>query len=190
MNPTMKTQLDQIVIQDILNPLRMDILQELSRKIEANEPEFWLEIYLTVFTLLSSIEVSSAHDHYLAKRWRRPVRKIFLLSSWKKNKLANFLKIGQTRFADMKLVEGWFYTCKILLSRFHYVCGGSAPWRADWKKPATAKFARLKADEVIFMEETKKEFIQYGTQHPTALFFFKSYSQLIIAQRVTPLRYA
>jgi len=73
--PIMETQLDQIMIQDILNPLRMDILQELSRKIEANEAKFWLEIYLTIFTLLSSIEVSSAHNNYLAKRCGRPVRK-------------------------------------------------------------------------------------------------------------------
>jgi hypothetical protein len=64
----------------------------------------------------------------------------------------------------MKLVEGWFHTCKILLSRFHYVCGGSAPWRADWKKPATAEFARLKADDVEFMEEIKEMIAQNGTE--------------------------
>jgi len=174
MNPIMKTQLDQILIQDILNPLRMDTLQELSRKIEANEPELWLEIYLTVFTLLSSIEVSSAHDHYLTKRCGRPVREMFLLSSWEKSKHANIITPAQTRFADMRLVEGWFHTCKILLSRFHYVCGGSAPLRADLKKPATARFARLKADEVIFMEETKEEIIRNGTKHPIAFFVFKS----------------
>jgi len=73
--PIMEMQLDQIMIQDILNPLRMDILQELSRKIEANKAKFWFEIYLTIFALLSSIKVSSAHNYYLAKRCGRSVRK-------------------------------------------------------------------------------------------------------------------
>lgn len=90
-NPIMKAQLDHIMVQDILTPLRMEILQELSRKIEASEPEFWFEIYLTMFTLLSSIEVSSAHDHYLTKRCGRPVRKMFLRSSYEKDKLTNIL---------------------------------------------------------------------------------------------------
>lgn len=62
----------------------------------------------------------------------------------------------------MKLVEGWFHTCKILLSRFHYVCNGSAPWRIDWTNPSEAEFAQLNEDEVLFMQETKHKIKEKG----------------------------
>ena len=71
--PTMNTQLDQIVIQDILGPLRSDIAQELKSKIEVHHPHTWFEIYLTISVLLNSIEVGSAHTNKFAKRYGRPV---------------------------------------------------------------------------------------------------------------------
>ena len=162
--PTMDTQLDQIVIQDILGPLRNDVVQELKARIEVHHPHTWFEIFLTISILLNCIEVGSAHGNRFAKSYGRPVRPSFtpfpgyslnveiLVASW----LIHSLKPHQSRFSDMKLVEGWFHTSKILLSRFHFVCNGSAPWRIDWKKPSTARFARLKADEVRFMEETQR----------------------------------
>ena len=62
----------------------------------------------------------------------------------------------------MTLVEGWFHTSKILLSRFHFVCNGSAPWRLDWKKKSTAQIAQLKKDEIRFIEETQRKFEAKG----------------------------
>jgi len=105
-NPIMQTQLDQIVIRDTLNPLRMDILQELSHKIEANKPEFWLEIYLTIFTLLNSIEVASAENHLVAKRWGRPVRLMFLPLSWEKKKLADSFYLYADAFCGHETCRG------------------------------------------------------------------------------------
>jgi hypothetical protein len=72
--PTMDTQLDQIVIQYILVPLRSKILTELQDKIKAYRPDTWFEMYLTLFTLLSNIEVGSAHANRFSKRYGLPVR--------------------------------------------------------------------------------------------------------------------
>lgn len=77
--PTMDTQLDQLVIKEILAPLRTKILLELSEKIEQHRPADWFEICLTIFILLSSIEVGSAHGDRFARRYGRPVR--YLLTS-------------------------------------------------------------------------------------------------------------
>lgn len=62
----------------------------------------------------------------------------------------------------MSLVEGWFHTSKILLSRFHFVCHGSAPLRIDWQKPGTAKFAKLEREHIDFMEKTKSMIKEKG----------------------------
>jgi hypothetical protein len=54
--PIMDTQLDQITIQCILEPLRLSLLRELEEKVKLQKPELFFEIFLTVFVLLCSIE--------------------------------------------------------------------------------------------------------------------------------------
>jgi hypothetical protein len=51
----------------------------------------------------------------------------------------------------MKLAESWFHTCKVLLSRFHFISNGSAPFRLDWSNAKNAKFAKLDKLQVKFM---------------------------------------
>jgi hypothetical protein len=67
--PVMDTQLDQIVIQRILNPLRNQIVERLEDLIHQHKPETWFETYLTTFILLSSIERCFAHSQRFAQRY-------------------------------------------------------------------------------------------------------------------------
>lgn len=67
--PMMDTQLDQIVIQDVLMPLRSGLLQELQKKIHGRRREDWFEIFLTVFILLSNTEFILAHSRRFARRY-------------------------------------------------------------------------------------------------------------------------
>ncbi|KAI9775593.1 MAG: hypothetical protein M1839_000994 [Geoglossum umbratile] len=65
--PIMDTQLDQLVIQGYLIPLKDQLLQELQAKINKKSKEDWFEIYLTVFVLLSNTEQMLAHTRRRAK---------------------------------------------------------------------------------------------------------------------------
>lgn len=53
----------------------------------------------------------------------------------------------------MKLASGWFHTCKTLLSRFHFISNGSAPFRLDWGKKGKAPIAKLDEADVGFIRE-------------------------------------
>lgn len=65
----MDTQLDQIVIKGILVPLRIELLQELQKKISEYGRANWFEIYLTIFILLSNTESILAHSREFARRY-------------------------------------------------------------------------------------------------------------------------
>lgn len=64
--PMMDTQLDQIVIKHILQPLRKEVLQMLQTKIERFHNRDWFEIFAVIFILLNTIEKAVAHDHEFA----------------------------------------------------------------------------------------------------------------------------
>ena len=130
--PVMNTQLDQVVIQYILEPLRLTILDQLDKKIEKSNPEDFYEIYLTIFILLCSIERNAFAQTAFAKRYR----------------------YGR-RYSNPDLLERYFHAARILLSRFHYVCQGPAALQSDWTDPAVASFAKLDTQQLEFMNETK-----------------------------------
>lgn len=67
--PIMDTQLDQIVIQDVLVPLRSGLLQELQKKIDERRRENWFEIFLTIFILLNNTEFILAHSRRFSRRY-------------------------------------------------------------------------------------------------------------------------
>ncbi len=56
----------------------------------------------------------------------------------------------------MKLAESWFHTCKILLSRFHFVSIGSAPLRLDWGSAKSVAFARLDESQASFVYKVQR----------------------------------
>lgn len=73
--PIMDTQLDQLIIQDTLEPLRLEILQGLERSLLEGNPESFLETYLATFILLSSIEMDATAQIAFAKRHQVQVKK-------------------------------------------------------------------------------------------------------------------
>lgn len=77
----MDQQLDQIVIQWILKPLKQSILADLKRLIQERAKENWFEIYLTVFILLNNSEVQLAHSRQFAQRYGMSVSDGFLTIS-------------------------------------------------------------------------------------------------------------
>jgi len=65
--PMMDTQLDQIVIHNVLNPLRKDLLDQLEARISPFKREDWFDIYLTSFIVLNHIERLAKHSAYHAE---------------------------------------------------------------------------------------------------------------------------
>jgi hypothetical protein len=72
--PVMDTQLDQIVIQDVLTPLKKVVLRDLQRKILNKDNRIWIEVFIVIFILLNSIEIATAHDHEFATDYKHHVR--------------------------------------------------------------------------------------------------------------------
>ncbi|KAL2020429.1 hypothetical protein VTK56DRAFT_8395 [Thermocarpiscus australiensis] len=128
--PIMDTQLDQIVIQLVLKPLRARVIQKLEQLITPAKPEMWFEIYLSAFILLNHIERLAKHSVVHAETHCMP-----------------------TKYSNTDFLEGAFHTAKCILARFHFVCNGSAPLRLDWRSPKVAAMAKLEADQVEYMKK-------------------------------------
>ncbi len=64
----MDVQLDQVVIRDVLNPLRAKLLLRLNEMILENRPETWFDCYLSIYMLLSHAEWAAAHGNGFSKR--------------------------------------------------------------------------------------------------------------------------
>jgi hypothetical protein len=71
--PIMDTQLDQIVIQRILTPLRAKILKKFEQLITPAKREAWFEVYLSAFVLLNHIERLARHSAFHARMHVMPV---------------------------------------------------------------------------------------------------------------------
>lgn len=56
----------------------------------------------------------------------------------------------------MKLAEAWFHAAKILLSRFHFISNGSAPFRLNWGDAKKIEFAKLDGPEISFIQKTQE----------------------------------
>ncbi|AEO63020.1 uncharacterized protein THITE_2084525 [Thermothielavioides terrestris NRRL 8126] len=130
--PAMDVQLDQIVIRDVLQPLRTKLLARLQDSIQNYRPDNWFDCYFTIFMLLNHIEQAAAHGNWFSK----------------------INGLGR-RYSDMKLAEAWFHTTRILLSRFHFVSNGSAPLRLDWGKAGNVRFANFSDDEIKFLRDSQ-----------------------------------
>lgn len=71
--PIIDTQMDQIIIQETLRPLRATLIARLDKMIRAADPAQWFEIYLTVFILLSHFEMAAKHCNNFAREVGKPV---------------------------------------------------------------------------------------------------------------------
>jgi hypothetical protein len=139
--PIMDTQLDQIVIQHILRPLRATVLRKFEHLISPARPEAFWDVYLAAFILLNHIERLARHSVFQARRHTMP-----------------------GKFSNIPILEGFFHAAKSILARFHFVCNGSAPLRTvDWSSADAAAMARLDPQQVAFMRETQVMIQSKGT---------------------------
>lgn len=67
--PVMDTQLDQIIIQDFLTPLRDTLMERLQRKMAQGRKEDWFEIFLVVFILTTNTGLLLRHSRKNAIRY-------------------------------------------------------------------------------------------------------------------------
>ena len=71
--PMMDTQLDQVVIAEVLEPLKKKLLERFEAKIALNLPEDWFEIYLSSFIILNHVERLAKHSAFHARLHAMPV---------------------------------------------------------------------------------------------------------------------
>ncbi|KAL2133370.1 hypothetical protein VTI74DRAFT_2458 [Chaetomium olivicolor] len=130
--PIMDTQLDQILIQHILTPLRAKVVEKFEDLINPVKPEVWFDIYLSAFILLNHIERLAKHSVEHAKTHTMP-----------------------RKYSNISFLEDVFHTAKSILARFHFVCNGSSLLSLDWTAPKTKAVARLIPEEIRFMQRTQ-----------------------------------
>ncbi|KAI0597494.1 hypothetical protein F4775DRAFT_256701 [Biscogniauxia sp. FL1348] len=102
--PIMDTQLDYLVIRDLLVPLSHQFLEKLKAKIDAMRRENWLEIYFAIFIVMSNFGLV--------------IKDLIANATWKG------LKPGSR---GGTLTQGYMHACKTLLAYFHHACSGSVP---------------------------------------------------------------
>ncbi|KAK4033830.1 hypothetical protein C8A01DRAFT_19292 [Parachaetomium inaequale] len=130
--PMMDTQLDQIVIQFILTPLRERVVEKFEQLITPAKRDAWWEVYLSAFILLNHIERLARHSVSHARTHTMP-----------------------GKYSNIPFLEAVFHTAKSILARFHFVCNGSVPLKLDWTSPRVAAMATLEPGQVAFMQRTQ-----------------------------------
>ncbi|KEF59889.1 uncharacterized protein A1O9_04737 [Exophiala aquamarina CBS 119918] len=134
----MDTQLDQIVIQSILLPLRKEVLQRLQVKFEKFQRKDWFEIFATVFILLNTIEIATRHDHEFATSY------------------GHVSPTGGKRFEDYKLVDSYFHGAQTLIAHFRDAPDGHTPIiQASTAPEKVAKMAEMNIEETNFMHQLR-----------------------------------
>jgi hypothetical protein len=153
--PVMDTQLDQVVIQDILGPLRQQVLKLLNERISKKSRKDWFEIYATIFILLNNVEIATAHDHDFANRYGHCV------SPFTSSKLCrvgtHISHLTQTpgrgsRFEDYRLVEGCFHSAQALIAHFRDAIYGQIPFTMDWASSDLSSLADVNAEEARYLQ--------------------------------------
>lgn len=79
--PIMDTQLDQVVIQNILTPLRKRVVDKFEKLITPVKREAWWEVYLSAFVILNHIERLARHSANHARTHTLPVSPLSLVYS-------------------------------------------------------------------------------------------------------------
>ncbi|KAF4632338.1 hypothetical protein G7Y89_g5787 [Cudoniella acicularis] len=128
------TQLDQVAIQSILDPLRQQVLKLLNERISKKSRKDWFEIYATIFILLNNVEVAIAHDHDFAHRY------------------SHYTPGRGYRFEDYHLVEGYFHSAQALIAHFRDALHGQKPFTIDWALSDLTSLAEVNAEEARYLQ--------------------------------------
>jgi hypothetical protein len=116
--PVMDTQLDQIIIQTFLMPLRERLLEDLQEKIILGKKKDWFEVFLTIFILQTNTALLLRHSR------------------------KNAIRYGASgRYNSIPLAEGYFHGSNILLTHFHYGCGIAGVLRT-WQTDGSSGLSR------------------------------------------------
>ena len=130
--PVMDTQLDQIIIQLFLIPLRLDLLQILQTRLYSGRKEDWFETFLVVFILCTNTEWLLRHSQKNARRYG-----------------------ARNRYNSMRLAEEYFHGTRILLAHFQHLCS-LKPLRLKSKVKANSSEYSLRSHEVDFLQKFNK----------------------------------
>ncbi|KAI1374760.1 hypothetical protein F4677DRAFT_155055 [Hypoxylon crocopeplum] len=132
--PIMDTQIDDIAIRSLLNPLGMKILEQLHRKIHERKRENWFEIYLATFIVMNNFEFVFSDVIDYTKR--------------------HGLKPSSTGASSLS--KGYFHACKTMLVYFRFACNGHAPLSLSWRGPA-GSVDGLTFDQQEYARDIKRE---------------------------------
>ncbi|KAI2610785.1 uncharacterized protein GGS25DRAFT_519082 [Hypoxylon fragiforme] len=120
--PIMDTQIDDMAIKALLDPLGKRILAELNRKILEKTKENWWEIYLATFIIMNNFEfVFNDVRDYTSRHGLRP-----------------------STTGAFSLTKGYFHACKTILLYFRFACNGHAPLSLAWQSPKPNSNPKLK----------------------------------------------
>ncbi|KAI1063474.1 hypothetical protein LB506_012761 [Fusarium annulatum] len=139
--PIMDTQMDHLVIKNIMTPLRQRILAGLQTKIMEKKRENWYEIYLTTFVLLSNMERQFAQVLYIIDWYGM-----------------------ESRFGtrgNSSVSESFIHSCKTLLAFFHYAGGSHKPLALDWKG-SKAPLGIMTQQQAEYLDKTQKQIDREG----------------------------
>nr|RBQ88733.1 hypothetical protein FVER53263_06550 [Fusarium verticillioides] len=139
--PIMDTQMDHLVIKNIMTPLRQKILAGLQKKIMENKRENWYEIYLTTFVLLSNMERQFAQVLYIIDWYGM-----------------------ESRFGtrgNSSVSESFIHSCKTLLAFFHFAGGSHKPLALDWKS-SKAPLGIMTQQQTEYLDKTQKQINREG----------------------------
>jgi hypothetical protein len=112
--PLMDVQLDQIIMQDFLEPLRIKILKELKGKLHSAPKDNFYEIILTAFILATNTHLLLQHSRGNAIRYR-----------------------AKKRYNSPELAQEYIHGHNTLLSHIHYFYAGS-PLKSGNKKSSNS----------------------------------------------------
>ncbi|PVH82364.1 hypothetical protein DL98DRAFT_414946 [Cadophora sp. DSE1049] len=120
--PVMGAQIEVILIQGIMKPLRAMILEHLQKLILAHKPQNWFCIYLCIFILLHNASLITETDIAYAK------------------------KHGRKGFAMPEVIAELHMGANVLLAYFHYACRGQRLFTIDWDAKDAVSMAVLDED--------------------------------------------
>lgn len=132
--PIMDTQIDDMAIRYLLDPLGKRILRNLNSKIHERKKENWFEIYLATFIFMNNFE--------------------FIFSDVIDYTRRHGLKPSTT--GAFSLSKAYYHACKTMLVYFRFACNGHAPLSLTWKNPA-APVDGLSIDQQEYLRDIKSD---------------------------------
>ncbi|KAI1769911.1 hypothetical protein F4818DRAFT_446760 [Hypoxylon cercidicola] len=134
--PIMDTQIDDIAITTLLNPLGKKILKQLSCKIHEKKRENWFDIYLATFILMNNFE--------------------FVFTDVLEYTSRHGLKSSSSSGAA-SLSKAYFNACKTILVYFHFACNGQGPFSLACNDKLTGATDGLTFDQQAYLRDLKLE---------------------------------